>query len=165
MSRVNSSWYRVESSLIYNKLDLTRKSTRNSTRDYVIIKSLTRINSNSTQLDINSSWLDSFRSFTGGSCDPPISAFEAILQDAKTFNKPLFIFQQDISKAFDSIDTNMLRLAMLRLKIPSRFVDLTIDLFSNRFNSIITTFGNTSPYKVQIGIDQGEVISPLLWVI
>src|SRR2546421_12929197 len=59
----------------------------------------------------------------------------------------------------------MLRLAMLRLKIPSRFVDFTVDLFSNRFNSIITAFGNTSPYKVQLGIDQGEVISPLLWVI
>src|SRR5581483_8041441 len=106
-----------------------------------------------------------FAGLPGGSCDPPICALEAILQDAKTFKKPLFIFQQDISKAFDSIDTNMLRLAMLRLKIPSRFVDLTIDLFSNRFNSIITAFGNTSPYKVQIGIDQGEVISPLLWVI
>src|SRR5436305_9718989 len=59
----------------------------------------------------------------------------------------------------------MLRLAMSRLKIPARFVNLTINLFSNRFNSIITAFGNTSPYKVQIGIDQGEVISPLLWVI
>src|SRR5581483_4008412 len=80
-------------------------------------------------------------------------------------NKPLFIFQQDISKAFNSIDTNMLQLAMLRLKILSRFIDLTIDLFSNRFNSIITAFGNTNSYKVQIGIDQGEVISHLLWVI
>src|SRR5437016_1706061 len=59
----------------------------------------------------------------------------------------------------------MLRTAMLRLKIPSRFVDLTIDLISNRFNTIITAFGNTVPYKVQIGIDQDEVISPLLWVI
>src|SRR5436853_727538 len=106
-----------------------------------------------------------FAGLPGGSCDPPIIALEAILQDAKSFNKPLFIFQQDISKAFDSIDTNMLRLAILRLKIPARFVDLTLDLLSNRFNSIITAFGNTSPYKVQIGIDQGEVISPLLWVI
>src|SRR5437870_4155054 len=106
-----------------------------------------------------------FAGLPGGSCDPPICALENILQDAKSFNKPLFIFQQDISKAFDSIDTNMLRLAMSRLRIPARFVDLTIDLFSNRFNSIITAFGNTSPYKVQIGIDQGEVISPLLWVI
>src|SRR5207244_8725163 len=106
-----------------------------------------------------------FASLPGGSCDPPICALENILQDAKTFDKPLFIFQQDISKAFNSIDTNMLRLAMSRLRILARFVDLTIDLFSNRFNSIITAFGNTSPYKVQISIDQGEVISLLLWVI
>src|SRR6185436_14949138 len=101
----------------------------------------------------------------GGSCDPPIAALEAIIRDAHHFEKPLFIFQQDISKAFDSIDTNMLRLALQRLRIPNRFIDLTLDLFTNRFNTIITAFGNTDPYKVQIGIDQGEVISPLLWVI
>src|SRR5437870_9159220 len=41
-----------------------------------------------------------FASLPEGSCDPPICALKAILQDAKTFNKPLFIFQQDISKAF-----------------------------------------------------------------
>src|SRR2546429_4213260 len=54
-----------------------------------------------------------FAGLPGGSCNPPICALKAILHDAKTQDKPLFIFQQDISKAFDSIDTNMLKLAML----------------------------------------------------
>src|SRR5215469_10088465 len=101
----------------------------------------------------------------GNSCDPPLLLFEHLLQDAKFNQKPLYILQQDISKAFDSIDTNMLRLAMARLHIPSRFIDLTLELFTDRHNTVITAFGHTDPYKVQIGIDQGEVISPLLWVI
>src|SRR6185312_3833650 len=85
--------------------------------------------------------------------------------DAKAFNKPLFVFQQDISKAFDSIDVNMLKLAMRRLKIPEKFISLTSELFTDRYNSVITAFGHTTPYKVKVGIDQGEVLSPLLWVI
>src|SRR3954452_15251420 len=63
------------------------------------------------------------------------------------------------------MDTNMLRLAMERLKIPNRFINLTIEFFSNRTNQIITAFENTDPYDVQIGIDQREVLFPLLWVI
>ncbi|GBB85357.1 hypothetical protein RclHR1_11900007 [Rhizophagus clarus] len=35
----------------------------------------------------------------------------------------------------------------------------------NRSNQVFTAYGNTSSYRVRIGIDQGEVISPLLWVI
>ncbi|EXX53875.1 hypothetical protein RirG_239820 [Rhizophagus irregularis DAOM 197198w] len=35
----------------------------------------------------------------------------------------------------------------------------------SRSNRVITAHGPTPPYRVRIGIDQGEVISPLLWVI
>src|SRR5262249_50808206 len=101
----------------------------------------------------------------GNSCDPPLALLETLLADAKFQQKPLYILQQDISKAFDSIDPRMLRLAMARLHIPKRFIDLTLELFTNRYNTVVTAYGHTSPYKVQIGIDQGEVLSPLLWVI
>src|SRR3954466_5193183 len=59
----------------------------------------------------------------------------------------------------------MLELAMRRLKIPQGFIKLTINLFTNRSNRVITANGLSDPYKVKIGIDQGEVIFPLLWVI
>ncbi|GES99798.1 hypothetical protein GLOIN_2v1814043 [Rhizophagus clarus] len=38
-------------------------------------------------------------------------------------------------------------------------------LFTNWKNSVFTAYGNTTPYDVLTGIDQGEVISPLLWCI
>ncbi|EXX68806.1 hypothetical protein RirG_101780 [Rhizophagus irregularis DAOM 197198w] len=34
-----------------------------------------------------------------------------------------------------------------------------------RSNRVFTAHGTTPSYRVRIGIDQGEVISPLLWVI
>jgi len=108
---------------------------------------------------------NNFAGLPENSVDPPIAIMEALLHDAKTYDKPLFILQQDISKAFDSMDIKMLKLAMLRLRIPNSFISLILELFTDRYNSVITAYGPSDPYKLQIGIDQGEVISPLLWVI
>src|SRR2546423_9021138 len=108
---------------------------------------------------------NNYAGLPGGSCHTPIHILESIIHDSNTYNKPLFIFLQDISKAFDSIDINMLELAMQRLRIPQGFIKLTLNLFNNRSNRVITANGLLDPYKVKIGIDQGEVISPLLWVI
>ena len=108
---------------------------------------------------------NNYAGLPGGSCHTPIHILESIIHDASSNNKSLFIFLQDISKAFDSIDTNMLEMAMLRLRLPLGFIKLTISLFTNRSNRVITADGLSTPYKVKISIDQGEVISPLLWVI
>src|SRR5436305_7094527 len=95
----------------------------------------------------------------GGNCSTPITILESIMHDAKSNNKPLFIFLQDISKAFDSMDTCMLRLAMNRLQIPPSFTNLVIDLFTNCHNSVIIAYGSSRYYKTEIYIDQGEILS------
>src|SRR5262249_39379442 len=52
-------------------------------------------------VDNNVLTVNNFAGFPGNSCDPPLVIFEAfsVLTNAKTRNKPLFVFQQDISKA------------------------------------------------------------------
>ena len=101
----------------------------------------------------------------GGSTFEPIRILESIRSDAVTQNKPLFIYFQDMSKAYDRVRLDILKLAMLRLKIPVKLIDLILSVFTNRTNAIITENGYTPTYNVLIGIDQGEVISPLLWTI
>ena len=59
----------------------------------------------------------------------------------------------------------MLIKAMERLKLPSSFINLIANLFTDRENEVFTAVGTTSFYKVLTGIDQGEVMSPLLWCI
>jgi len=105
---------------------------------------------------------NNYASLPEGNCDSPIVTLESIIQDAKANNKLLFIFLQDISKAFDSMDVRMLQLAMQRLKIPSGFIRLISNLFTNSYNTVITTFGQSVPYKSEIGIDQEESLSSLL---
>ncbi|GET55173.1 reverse transcriptase family protein [Rhizophagus irregularis DAOM 181602=DAOM 197198] len=102
------------------------------------------------------------------STDIPIKMLDAIIHQRrfdKSDDQELWVVSQDISKAFDSIDLNMLRLALIRLHIPSLLIKFIINLFTRRNNKIITHHGDTSGYRVRIGIDQGEIISPLLWVI
>jgi hypothetical protein len=68
-------------------------------------------------------------------------------------------------KAYDRVNIFMLKKAMARLHLPSSFIDLICNLFTQCKNRVFTSVGTTSPYDVLIGIDQGEVISPLLWCI
>ncbi|EXX73819.1 hypothetical protein RirG_056930 [Rhizophagus irregularis DAOM 197198w] len=95
----------------------------------------------------------------------PIQILNDVIQDAKKEKKDLWILSQDLSKAYDHVNIHILRKAMVRLRIPENFIELVLSLFTNRKNSVFTPDGNTDPYDVIIGIDQGEVISPLLWCI
>src|SRR6266496_286205 len=70
-----------------------------------------------------------------------------------------------MSKAYDRVNIHMLDLAMQRIKFPLALRSLLSNLFTKRTNQVITAHGLTDPYNVLIGIDQGEVISPLLWTI
>src|SRR6266540_5445364 len=54
---------------------------------------------------------------------------------------------------------------MLRLKIPSTFIDLILSFFTRHSNAIITSSLITTLYDMKVGIDQDEVIFPLLWTI
>ncbi|GET58175.1 RNA-directed DNA polymerase from mobile element jockey-like [Rhizophagus irregularis DAOM 181602=DAOM 197198] len=109
-----------------------------------------------------------FAGLPGGSTDVPIKMLDTIIHQQKhdsTDDQELWIVSQDISKAFDSMDLNMLKLALIRLHIPALLVQFILNLFTRRNNRIITCHGDTATYRVLVGIDQGEIISPLLWVI
>src|SRR3989440_7339371 len=106
-----------------------------------------------------------FAGLPGGSTMSPITVIKHMIDDARLNDKEIWIYLQDLSKCYDRIDTRILRHAMNRLKIPVGFINLTLDLFTNRKNYVLTNVGKTKDYDVLIGIDQGEVISPLLWCI
>ncbi|CAB4413289.1 unnamed protein product [Rhizophagus irregularis] len=110
---------------------------------------------------------NNFAGLPGSSVNTPINVLDGIIKSHRLSqsSQELWILSQDISKAFDSIDLRMLKLAFNRLQFPSNLSNFIISLFTNRKNSIFTPYGPTSPYNVLIGIDQGEVISPLLWTI
>ncbi len=54
---------------------------------------------------------------------------------------------------------------MQRVKIPLNCINFILDFFTSQKNAVLTKGGLSEFYDVKIGIDQGEVISPLLWCI
>jgi len=108
---------------------------------------------------------NNFAGLPGGSTEVPIKLMNMILEDAKENSKPVWILLQDLSKAYDRVDLAILRKAMDRLKIPHSCTNFILDFFTHRKNTVLTQGGLSEFYDVKIGIDQGEVISPLLWCI
>ncbi|GBB91748.1 hypothetical protein RclHR1_01910032 [Rhizophagus clarus] len=106
-----------------------------------------------------------FAGLPGGTCRDPIITLESIIHDANHNNSPLWILSQDISKAFDSVNLTMLKFALECIRLPASAITLILSLFMNHSNQIFTAYGEASSYRVRIGIDQGDVISLLLWVI
>jgi exonuclease III len=95
----------------------------------------------------------------------PLRIINEIIQDANEHDRNLWLLALDMSKAYDRVNIYMLERALKRIKIPKGFIEIIVDLFTERTNQVFTYHGITEPYEVLTGIDQGEIISPLLWCI
>ncbi|GES88173.1 RNA-directed DNA polymerase from mobile element jockey-like [Rhizophagus clarus] len=80
-------------------------------------------------------------------------------------NKKFYIMVQDLSKAYDRINLDLLITAMDRLDLPKIFQMTIINLFKGHKNSVIIGDHLTNSFDLTTGIIQGEVISPILWVL
>jgi hypothetical protein len=78
-------------------------------------------------------------------------------------NTPLWIIFQDLSKAYDRVNISLLKLAMERIYMPNSIINFFINLFTNRSNRIVLQDRLSKSYGILQGIDQGEIVSPLLW--
>ncbi len=101
----------------------------------------------------------------GGSIFDPIHTINLIKEDVIRNNKEVWFLFQDLSKAYDRVNIQLLHKCMLCLKIPTSFINLILNFFMKCTNAIITFYSITTPYQMKVGIDQEEVIFPLLWTI
>lgn len=104
-----------------------------------------------------------FAALKGESTTSPIALLNCAIEDAREKNKELWIVCQDMAKAFDSVGLTPLKIALQRIKLPPNIIDFIIHIFKERKIKIITTYGLSNGFTAEDGIDQGEIISPLLW--
>ncbi|GET00318.1 hypothetical protein GLOIN_2v1824527 [Rhizophagus clarus] len=93
----------------------------------------------------------------------PLKIIQNIIEDANVERKEAWILLMDISKAYDSVNTTMLERSLKRIKLPSKLINLIMDIRLHRRNRVIVNNETTDEYKVEDGIDQGKTWSPLLW--
>jgi hypothetical protein len=146
------------------KLNNTRPITLLETTRKLLIKIITkRLNSFLAKNNVLQ-W-NNRAGIIGESCFQPIHFTQHVIEQCQHLIQPLWIGLQDLSKAYNRVNVSLLRLALERLHIPYNIVNLLTDLFTDRFNNIIINNRTSNLYTVEQGIDQGEIISPLLWII
>ncbi|GBB93296.1 hypothetical protein RclHR1_21460002 [Rhizophagus clarus] len=101
----------------------------------------------------------------GESTLQPLQHLHHAIEMVNIQGKTIWIGLQDLSKAYDRINMSLLKLSLRRLNIPDVIVNLLCNLFSNRYNQIILPNQLSREYNILQGIDQGEVVSPLMWII
>ena len=104
-----------------------------------------------------------FAGLPGEGTAAPIHLINCLLEDAREQKKEIWLLFQDMKKAFDSVSIKMLELALERIKLPQATKNFILQLYYKREMEVITSVGNTEPFVAKDGIDQGEVISPLVW--
>src|SRR6185369_2056449 len=106
-----------------------------------------------------------FAGLRGQSVFEPLSIVSSELNYAKLTNSELWIASFDISKAYDSVNISCLEIALKRIKIPNKLINLILSLLKNRKLQISTNYSLTKEIEVSNGLDQEETLSPLLWTI
>ncbi|GBC01073.1 hypothetical protein RclHR1_04060001 [Rhizophagus clarus] len=72
---------------------------------------------------------------------------------------------QDLSKAYDRINLDLLSTAIDCLDLPKIFQTTIINLFKGHKNNVIIEDHLTNSFDLITGIIQSEVISLILWVL
>ena len=98
----------------------------------------------------------------GNSTNTPIHILNNIIEDSYCNKKELWLLSQDMSKAYDSVNLDLLKLALERIQFPSQLCNIITNLLTNYTNRVITNLGLTELYNVNNSIDQEETITLLL---
>ena len=93
----------------------------------------------------------------------PIHTINNITEHAREYKKELWLIFQDIQKAYNLVGWTSIKMALQRIKINEKFIQLLSRIHNERYNNIMTEFGPSPIYKVEDGLDQGETYSSILW--
>ena len=79
--------------------------------------------------------------------------------------KDLFFAFIDLEKAFDRIPRDVLRWAMRKAGVEESLVSAVMAMYSKPCTAVKTQSGYSEEFEVKVGVHQGSVLSPLLFII
>ena len=79
--------------------------------------------------------------------------------------KPLYFAFIDLEKAFDRIPREVVRWALRTARVEEWLVEAVMMMFQGAKTVVRTAAGDTGPFEVNVGVHQGSVLSPLLFII
>jgi len=79
--------------------------------------------------------------------------------------KDLHMVFIDLEKAYDKVPRNVMWWALLRHKVPTKYITLIKDMYNNVVTSVRTCDGDTNDFPINIGLHQGSALSPYLFAL
>ena len=71
----------------------------------------------------------------------------------------------DLEKAFDRMPSEILRWALRKLEDEEQLVKAVMIMYKKARTMVKTNHGNSEEFEVKVGVHQGSVLSPLLFVV
>ena len=99
------------------------------------------------------------------SCMHALTTLTNTLEDANEYDKPMYLLNCDVSRAYDSVEFWSSEIAARRLKLPEAFIQIMGEFDRNAKSQVITPYGLTDPFYCERGMRQGDSLSPLRYLI
>lgn len=94
-----------------------------------------------------------------------VHVLRATIDDSLLRRRGLEVLLLDVRRAYDSVSWISLQRSLERIRVPAAYIQLLRNIFDGRRSAVITTYGESREFHPACGLDQGEVNSPLLWLV
>jgi hypothetical protein len=92
-----------------------------------------------------------------------LSSIIMMMEDAKHYNKDIYVMYADFKGAFNAADHRIMLKHMRQLGMPSTFVDTCEQLYGVSTTDYVTPYGSTPSIEINRGTLQGDTLSPFLF--
>ena len=100
----------------------------------------------------------------GKSTTDAIFILRQIQEKFCAMNKKLYHIFIDLEKAFDRVPRESIVWALRRQYVPEALVQLVMATYKNTKTTVLTQHGPTKEFEVEVGVHQGSILSPLLFI-
>lgn len=94
-----------------------------------------------------------------------IQALRITMEKYRDAKQDLHIVFIDFEKAFDRIPRSLIWVALRYYGVPEPYVEIIKDMYENVTTSIRCNAGTSEAFNVLVGVHQGSVLSPLLFIL
>ena len=91
-------------------------------------------------------------------------ALKVLMKKYRKGQKELHCVFVDLEKAFDKVPREELWYCMRKLQVAEKYVKVVQDMYENIVTTVRCVVGMTEGFKVKVGLHQGLVLSPFLFV-
>jgi hypothetical protein len=83
----------------------------------------------------------------------------------KEQKKDLHMVFINLEKAYDKVPRNIMQWALEKHKVPTKYITLVKDMYKDAMTFVWTCDGDTTDFRINIGLHQRSVLSPYLFTL